>query len=73
MLTHQARLAGGAAAKAVHDLSGLAGSVQKLCQVAVPLARSLECLQDDLAAMTKEHRCVCSQGARAAVTRQHRR
>lgn len=40
------------------DLASLADSVQKLCQVALPLARSLEFLHEDVDSMSKEYRCV---------------
>lgn len=36
----------------------MADAVQKLCQVALPLARSLEFLQEDVESMSKEYRQV---------------
>jgi hypothetical protein len=40
------------------DLAGLADSVQKLRQVALPLARSTEFLHEDVESMSKEYRWV---------------
>jgi hypothetical protein len=56
ILTRQAKPTGASGSRHPRDLPALAGSVQQLCQVALPLARSLECLQDDVEAMSKEHR-----------------
>jgi hypothetical protein len=49
--------AGGSSSKP-GDLAGLADSVQKLCQVALPLARSMEFLHEDVESMSKEYRWV---------------
>lgn len=38
------------------DLAALADTVQKLCQVALPLARSMEFLHEDVDSMGKEFR-----------------
>lgn len=47
---------GGSAGSKPGDLAGLADSVQKLCQVALPLARSMEFLHEDVESMSKEYR-----------------
>jgi hypothetical protein len=49
---------GGSAGSKPGDLAGLADSVQKLCQVALPLARSMEFLHEDVESMSKEYRWV---------------
>lgn len=60
ILKRQAKPTGGdASRRKPSDLASLADSVQKLCQVALPLARSLEFLQEDVDSMSKEHRCAC--------------
>lgn len=60
ILKRQAKPTGGdASRRKPSDLASLADSVQKLCQVALPLARSLEFLQEDVDSMSKEYRCVC--------------
>jgi hypothetical protein len=62
ILRRQAKPVAGAAAGAASgkpgDLAGLADSVQKLCQVALPLARSMEFLHEDVESMSKEYRWV---------------
>ncbi|KAF6261782.1 microtubule-binding protein MIP-T3-domain-containing protein [Scenedesmus sp. NREL 46B-D3] len=47
---------GGSAGSKPGDLAGLAENVQKLCQVALPLARSMEFLHEDVDSMSKEYR-----------------
>lgn len=56
ILKRQAKPTGAASGRKPRDLAALAGSVQKLCQVALPLARSLEFLQEDVDSMSKEYR-----------------
>lgn len=56
ILKRQAKPTGAASGRKPRDLAALADSVQKLCQVALPLARSLEFLQEDVDSMGKEYR-----------------
>lgn len=56
ILKRQAKPTGTASGHKPRDLSALGDSVQKLCQVALPLARSLEYLQGDVDGMSKEYR-----------------
>lgn len=56
ILKRQAKPTGAASGSKPRDLAALADSVQKLCQVSQPLARSLEFLQEDVDSMSKEYR-----------------
>lgn len=56
ILKRQAKPSGTSAGRKPKDLAALADAVQKLCQVALPLARSLEFLQEDVDSMSKEYR-----------------
>jgi hypothetical protein len=57
ILARQAKPTAAPAGGQPRDLAVVADAVQKLCQVAAPLSRSLEFLQEDLEAMSKEYRC----------------